>query len=125
MAAVSIDNDCGDSISGSSALSLPYGASTLSVFLVFSGDTVVDVLNRMVVRVTGVLGAAGLALLAGCASDGQQQQTAAAQPKEARCTVTGSNVPKRDCRHDVEVLTPGAADSVMPVLQSKGAVPRN
>ncbi len=82
----------------------------------------VNVLNRWVV---GVLGAAVLALAAGCASDGQQQTAANAQAKEPRCTVTGSNVPKRDCRHDVEVLTPAAADSVMPVLQGKGTVPRN
>ena len=65
-------------------------------------------------------------LLAGCASNGATEEKAsasAAADKEARCMVTGSNLPKRDCRNDVVVLPPAAAETVMPVLPS--SVPRN
>lgn len=67
-----------------------------------------------------------LVLLAGCASNGATEEKAsasAAADKEARCMVTGSNLPKRDCRNDVVVLPPAAAETVMPVLPS--SVPRN
>ena len=65
------------------------------------------------------IAAGALVFLAGCASDGQAQPEATARSKDERCVVTGSNVPKRDCRHDVEKLPPGAVESLMPVLQSK------
>ncbi|HOB02644.1 MAG TPA: hypothetical protein PLJ16_09425 [Casimicrobium huifangae] len=74
-------------------------------------------MHILLTRVSLVAGA--LSLLAGCASDGQAQPEATARVKEERCVVTGSNVPKRDCRHDVEKLPPGAVEALMPVLQSK------
>ena len=46
--------------------------------------------------------------------DGQTNQATARVKR--RCVVTGSNVPKRDCRHDVEKLPPGAVEALMPVL---------
>jgi len=64
-----------------------------------------------------------LITLAGCASTPPDAAAQAAAPKEERCHVTGSNLPKRDCKGDVVVLPPSAADSVMPVLP--GGVPRN
>lgn len=65
-----------------------------------------------------------LSLLAGCSSAPQTADaTAKADAREERCHVTGSNLPKRDCRNDVTVLPPSAVDGVMPVLPS--GAPRN
>lgn len=64
--------------------------------------------------------AASVMVLAGCASTETTNGQASAATKEERCMVTGSNVPKRDCRGDVNVLPPSAVDSVMPVLPGPG-----
>lgn len=55
-------------------------------------------------------------ILAGCASTETTTAQTSAATKEERCMVTGSNVPKRDCRAEVTVLPPSAVGSVMPVL---------
>lgn len=73
--------------------------------------------------VLALVGGVTLALLAGCTSAPQKSETAAAGAREERCQVTGSNLPKRDCRNDVTILPPSAVDSVMPV--QPGALPRN
>lgn len=69
-------------------------------------------------------GVAITAMLSACAS---APQSSASNPPTAanndRCHVTGSNLPKRDCRGDVTVLPPSEADKVMPVLPS--GAPRN
>jgi hypothetical protein len=69
----------------------------------------------------------GLVLAAGltsCASDPPAGAGAAAPvAKEERCMVTGSNVPKRDCRNDVVILPPEAAGSVVPVQPGIGNRP--
>lgn len=62
-------------------------------------------------------------LLLGCASEPRQQAAAApdAAARDERCVVTGSNVPKRDCRGDVRVLPPAAVEtlqSTMPRIPS-------
>lgn len=67
--------------------------------------------------------AACVMLIAGCASTDTTTGQTSAATKEERCTVTGSNVPKRDCRGDVTVLPPSAVDSVMPVLPGPGNRP--
>ena len=64
-----------------------------------------------------------LSVLAGCASTPQASAPVAEAAREERCQVTGSNLPKRDCRYDVTILPPSAADKVMPVLPS--SLPRN
>jgi len=66
----------------------------------------------------------GLVLaLSSCASapteSGAGTNTAA---NDARCKVTGSNLPKRDCRSDVTVLPADAVDSLQP---RSGNAPRN
>lgn len=65
------------------------------------------------------MAACGLAL-AGCASPVKTNADGTAVAKEERCLVTGSNVPKRDCRNDVVVLPPSAVETVMPVLPGPG-----
>ena len=71
-----------------------------------------------------LMGGVALSVLAGCASTPQTADSAAkADMREERCHVTGSNLPKRDCRNDVTVLPPSAVDGVMPVLPS--GAPRN
>jgi hypothetical protein len=61
-----------------------------------------------------------LVVLAGCASAPEPNAAAAAAtPREVRCQVTGSNLPKRDCVGDVTVLPPSAADNVLPSLPRK------
>lgn len=63
-------------------------------------------------------------MLSACASS--PQSSAGNAPTAAnndRCHVTGSNLPKRDCRGDVTVLPPSEAEKVMPVMPSGG--PRN
>ena len=72
--------------------------------------------------IVAMLGAALLAGLSACASEPQKDAGAVAT-KDERCTVTGSNVPKRDCRNDVKVLPPSAVESVMPVLPGPGNRP--
>jgi type IV pilus biogenesis protein CpaD/CtpE len=64
------------------------------------------------------------ALLSACASSPQSADgNAPVAANNDRCHVTGSNLPKRDCRGDVSVLPPSQAENVMPVLPSKA--PRN
>jgi hypothetical protein len=70
-----------------------------------------------------VLGSAAFTVLAGCTSAPQKSAAAVAEAREERCQVTGSNLPRRDCRNDVTVLPPSAVDQVMPV--QPGAAPRN
>lgn len=53
--------------------------------------------------VTGVL------LSAGCASTDAPRSEVA---KDESCRVTGSNLPKRECRGDVTVLPPSALEKV-------------
>ena len=74
--------------------------------------------KSMVAMLGGVL----LSGLSACASE-PQQDSAAVVAKEERCMVTGSNVPKRDCRNDVKVLPPSAVESVMPVMPGPGNRP--
>lgn len=62
-------------------------------------------------------------LLAGCAGTAKTSAGAATVAKEERCQVTGSNVPKRDCRGDVTILPPSAVETVMPVLPGPGNRP--
>ena len=67
--------------------------------------------------------AVGLLALGGCASTARTNADGSVASKEERCQVTGSNVPKRDCRGDVTVLPPSAIDTVMPVLPGSGVRP--
>ena len=67
--------------------------------------------------------AACLISLSGCADAPQANAGAVSVAKDERCLVTGSNLPKRECRGDVTVLPPAAADSVMPVLPGPGVRP--
>ncbi len=67
--------------------------------------------------------AACLMLLAGCASPAKSNTDGATAIKEERCQVTGSNVPKRDCRGDVTILPPSPVGTVMPVLPGPGNRP--
>ncbi len=53
--------------------------------------------------VTGVL------LSTGCASTDAPRSEAA---KDESCRVTGSNLPKRECRGDVTVLPPSALEKI-------------
>ena len=53
--------------------------------------------------------------LAGCASAPppvatEESLAETATEREARCSVTGSNLRKRDCRGEVQVLPPSAID---------------
>ena len=52
--------------------------------------------------------AAGLLLLGGCASTSTPEPAAA--NKDESCRVTGSNLPRRECRGDVTVLPPSAIE---------------
>ncbi len=55
----------------------------------------------------------------GCATAPEPKSDSAATataPKEEKCRVTGSNLPKRDCLSDVKILPPSAADTVLPQL---------
>ncbi|MEO7255612.1 MAG: hypothetical protein ABIZ83_15360 [Casimicrobium sp.] len=68
-------------------------------------------------------GAVLLVGLAGCASEPQKEASAgndAVATKEARCLVTGSNLPKRDCLNDVKVLPASAVEGVLPTLRGAG-----
>ncbi|MBL8310193.1 MAG: hypothetical protein JNL19_07215 [Burkholderiales bacterium] len=56
------------------------------------------------------------ALLVGCASEPRQQVAGNEPARDERCTVTGSNVPKRDCRGDARVLPPAAIETLQPSL---------
>jgi nitrous oxide reductase accessory protein NosL len=63
-------------------------------------------------------------MVAGCASAPPDATASkAAASKDERCMVTGSNLPKRDCKGDVVVLPATAVDQVLPVLPS--SAPRN
>lgn len=70
-----------------------------------------------------LVGAVALSVLAGCTSAPRTDESGKVVAREERCQVTGSNLPKRDCRNDVTVLPPSAVDGVMPVLPS--GAPRN
>lgn len=48
--------------------------------------------------------------LAGCASTANPESVAA--NRDESCRVTGSNLPKRECRGDVTVLPPSALEKV-------------
>ncbi len=48
--------------------------------------------------------------LAGCASTATPESVAA--NKDESCRVTGSNLPKRECRGDVSVLPPSALEKL-------------
>jgi urate oxidase len=63
-----------------------------------------------------------LLALAGCASAPDSKDTTVVT-KDERCQITGSNLPRRDCRGDNTVLPPSAVDSVMPVLPPAGMRP--
>ena len=54
--------------------------------------------------------AACVLLLAGCASTSAPESVAT--NKDESCRVTGSNLPKRECRGDVVVLPPSALEKV-------------
>lgn len=60
--------------------------------------------------------AVSLMVVAGCASTATPGTETKTATKEERCMVTGSNVPKRDCRGDVTILPPSSVETVMPVL---------
>lgn len=64
-----------------------------------------------------------LAVLSGCASTQEANTGAVAAAKDESCRVTGSNLPKRECRGDVTVLPPSAVESVKPVLSGAGVRP--
>ena len=49
-------------------------------------------------------------VLAGCASTANPESVAT--NKDDSCRVTGSNLPKRECRGDVTVLPPSALEKV-------------
>ena len=67
--------------------------------------------------------AACLLVLSGCASTQEANTAAVAAPKDESCRVTGSNLPKRECRGDATVLPPSAVESVKPVLSGAGVRP--
>jgi len=73
--------------------------------------------------VLALAGGVALTVLAGCTSAPQKSETATAGAGDERCHVTGSNLPRRDCRNDVTILPPSAVEKVMPV--QPGAAPRN
>ncbi len=50
-----------------------------------------------------------VSVLAGCASTAAPESTLA---KDEGCRVTGSNLPRRECRDDVTVLPPSALEKV-------------
>ncbi len=70
-----------------------------------------------------LMGGVALSLLAGCASAPQASEPATAGSREERCQVTGSNLPKRDCRNEVTVYPPSTIEKVLPV--GGGGTPRN
>jgi hypothetical protein len=51
-----------------------------------------------------------LSSLSGCASTETISETVG--PNSARCDQTGSNLPRRECRKEIEVLKPTAIESI-------------
>ena len=60
--------------------------------------------------VSVVIGAFWCALIVGCASVPEAKKEGAVSANNERCIVTGSNLPRRDCRDLVDVVPGDAVD---------------
>ena len=57
-----------------------------------------------------VIGALSCAFIVGCASVPEAKKEGAVSANNERCTVTGSNLPRRDCRDLVDVVPGDSVD---------------